>query len=61
MLILCIIPSLWNMKKNQDAESDDIDQLMRRYLHLRVAYIDNIGLNHVEEFASIQHKLIENH
>ena len=34
-----------NMKKNQDSKADDIDQLMHRYPHLRVAYIDNIRLN----------------
>jgi callose synthase len=34
-----------NMKKNQDSKADDIDQLMHRYPHLRVAYIDTIRLN----------------
>eukprot|EP00567_Pseudictyota_dubia_P000459 CAMPEP_0197467590 /NCGR_PEP_ID=MMETSP1175-20131217/65644_1 /TAXON_ID=1003142 /ORGANISM="Triceratium dubium, Strain CCMP147" /LENGTH=2205 /DNA_ID=CAMNT_0043003667 /DNA_START=287 /DNA_END=6905 /DNA_ORIENTATION=+ len=34
-----------NMKKNQDAKADDIDQLMHRYPHLRIAYIDTVRLN----------------
>jgi len=34
-----------NMKKNQDSKADDIDQLMHRFPHLRVAYIDNVRLN----------------
>lgn len=34
-----------NMKKNQDGKADDIDQLMHRFPHLRVAYIDNVRLN----------------
>lgn len=34
-----------NMKKNQDPKADDIDQLMHRFPHLRVAYIDEIRLN----------------
>ena len=39
------MPSLWNMKKNQDSKTDDIDQLMHRYSQPRVVYIDNIILN----------------
>eukprot|EP00562_Extubocellulus_spinifer_P006927 CAMPEP_0178517366 /NCGR_PEP_ID=MMETSP0696-20121128/25651_1 /TAXON_ID=265572 /ORGANISM="Extubocellulus spinifer, Strain CCMP396" /LENGTH=2108 /DNA_ID=CAMNT_0020147789 /DNA_START=313 /DNA_END=6639 /DNA_ORIENTATION=+ len=34
-----------NMKKNQDSKADDIDQLMHRFPHMRVAYIDTIRLN----------------
>mmetsp|Transcript_54913 Transcript_54913/g.164424 ORF Transcript_54913/g.164424 Transcript_54913/m.164424 type:complete len:2150 (-) Transcript_54913:26-6475(-) len=34
-----------NMKKNQDRKVDDIDQLMHRYPHLRIAYIDTVRLN----------------
>jgi callose synthase len=34
-----------NMKKNQDSKAEDIDQLMHRYPHLRVAYIDSVRLN----------------
>jgi len=34
-----------NMKKNQDSKADDIDQLMHRYPHMRVAYIDTVRLN----------------
>ena len=34
-----------NMKRNQDSKADDIDFLMHRYPHLRVAYIDSIRLN----------------
>jgi len=34
-----------NMKKNQDSKADDIDQLMHRFPHLRIAYIDSIRLN----------------
>lgn len=33
------------MKKNQDRKADDIDQLMHRYPHLRIAYIDSVRLN----------------
>jgi len=33
------------MKKNQDPKADDIDNLMHRYPHLRVAYIDSQRLN----------------
>ena len=34
-----------NQKKNQDAKADDIEYLMHRYPHLRIAYIDNIRVN----------------
>lgn len=34
-----------NMKKNQDSKADDIEQLMHRFPHMRVAYIDSIRLN----------------
>ncbi|KAL3922916.1 MAG: hypothetical protein SGILL_001947 [Bacillariaceae sp.] len=34
-----------NMKRNQDPKADDIEALLHRYPHLRVAYIDNIRLN----------------
>jgi len=34
-----------NMKKHQDPKADDIEQLMHRYPHCRVAYIDNVRLN----------------
>ena len=30
------------MKKDQDSKADDIDDLMHRFPHLRVAYIDNV-------------------
>jgi len=33
------------MKKNQDSKADDIDALMHRFPHLRVAYIDSQRLN----------------
>ena len=39
------MPSLWNMKKNQDPKADDIYQLMYRYSQPRDVYIDNIILN----------------
>ena len=60
MLILCIIPSLWNMKKNQDSKVDTIDQLMHRYPHLRVAYIDTVRLNRTgaSTFYSVFKKVI---
>lgn len=34
-----------NMKRNQDSKADDIDSLMHRYPHLRVAYIDSVRVN----------------
>ncbi|VEU41206.1 unnamed protein product [Pseudo-nitzschia multistriata] len=34
-----------NMKRNQDSKADDIDALMHRHLHLRIAYIDTVRLN----------------
>eukprot|EP00537_Pseudo-nitzschia_pungens_P009567 CAMPEP_0172380904 /NCGR_PEP_ID=MMETSP1060-20121228/70676_1 /TAXON_ID=37318 /ORGANISM="Pseudo-nitzschia pungens, Strain cf. cingulata" /LENGTH=2133 /DNA_ID=CAMNT_0013108671 /DNA_START=189 /DNA_END=6590 /DNA_ORIENTATION=+ len=33
------------MKRNQDPKADDIDALMHRYPHLRIAYIDTVRLN----------------
>jgi callose synthase len=33
------------MKRNQDPKADDIDSLMHRFPHLRVAYIDSIRIN----------------
>lgn len=34
-----------NMKRNQDPKADDIEALLHRFPHLRVAYIDNIRIN----------------
>jgi len=34
-----------NMKRNQDPKADDIDALMHKYPHLRIAYIDSVRLN----------------
>jgi len=34
-----------NMKRNQDSKADDIDALMHKHPHLRVAYIDTVRLN----------------
>lgn len=34
-----------NMKRNQDPKADDIEKLMHRFPHLRIAYIDNIRIN----------------
>ena len=34
-----------NMKRNQDSKADDIDALLHRFPHLRVAYIDTIRIN----------------
>uniref|UniRef100_A0A7S1UZ62 1,3-beta-glucan synthase n=2 Tax=Grammatophora oceanica TaxID=210454 RepID=A0A7S1UZ62_9STRA len=33
------------MKRNQDKKANDIEDLMRRFPHMRVAYIDNIRIN----------------
>jgi len=33
------------MKKEQDSKADDIEKLMHRYPHMRVAYIDTVRLN----------------
>ena len=33
------------MKKNQDSKADDIENLMHRFPHMRVAYIDNVKIN----------------
>jgi callose synthase len=38
-----------NMKRNQDPKADDIEKLMHRFPHLRVAYIDNIRINRAGE------------
>lgn len=34
-----------NMRRNQDSKADDIEALMHRFPHLRIAYIDNIRVN----------------
>lgn len=34
-----------SMKRNQDPKADDIDALMHRHPHLRIAYIDTVRLN----------------
>lgn len=34
-----------NMKRNQDSKANDIDALMHRFPHMRVAYIDSIRIN----------------
>lgn len=34
-----------NMKKNQDPKADDIEELLHRFPHLRISYIDSIRLN----------------
>jgi callose synthase len=34
-----------NMKRNQDPKADDIEALMHRFPHLRIAYIDNVRVN----------------
>lgn len=39
------------MKRDQDPKADDIDQLMHRYPHLRIAYIDSVRLNRSGEMA----------
>lgn len=38
-----------NMKRNQDHKAEDIEKLMHRFPHLRVAYIDNIRINRAGE------------
>ena len=38
-----------NMKRHQDQKADDIEALMHRFPHLRVAYIDSIRLNRAGE------------
>ena len=45
------MPSLWNMKKNQDSKAGDIDQFIHRYPHLRVAHIHSITLNRARTSA----------
>ncbi len=34
-----------NQKKNQDPKAEDIEDMMHRYPHLRIAYIDSIRVN----------------
>ena len=34
-----------SMKKNQNPKADDIEDLMHRFPHMRVAYIDNVRVN----------------
>jgi callose synthase len=34
-----------NMKRNQDPKAEDIEALMHRFPHLRIAYIDSVRLN----------------
>lgn len=34
-----------NMKRNQDPKADDIEDLMHKFPHLRIAYIDNVKIN----------------
>jgi len=34
-----------NMRRNQDSKADDIEALMHRFPHLRIAYIDSIRVN----------------
>lgn len=38
-----------NMKRNQDPKADDIEKLMHRFPHMRVAYIDSIRINRAGE------------
>ena len=45
-----------NMKRNQDSKADDIEALLHRYPHLRVAYIDNIRINRAG--ASIMYSVL---
>jgi len=45
------MPSLWNMKKNQDSKAGAIDQFIHRYPHLRVAHIHSIILNRARTSA----------
>lgn len=45
-----------SMKRNQDPKADDIDALMHRFPHLRVAYIDNIRLN--REGAAVYYSVL---
>jgi len=39
------------MKKDQDSKAEDIDKLMHRYPHLRIAYIDSVRLNRSGDMA----------
>lgn len=39
------------MKRDQDSKADDIDDLMHRFPHMRVAYIDNVRQNRTGEMA----------
>ena len=45
-----------NMKRNQDSKADDIEALLHRFPHLRVAYIDNIRINRAG--ASINYSVL---
>jgi callose synthase len=45
-----------SMKRNQDTKADDIDALMHRFPHLRVAYIDSIRLN--REGAAVYYSIL---
>jgi len=45
-----------NMKRNQDPKADDIDALMHRYPHLRIAYIDTVRLN--REGAALHYSVL---
>jgi callose synthase len=38
-----------DMKRNQDSKADDIEALLHRFPHLRVAYIDTIRINRAGE------------
>mmetsp|Transcript_15122 Transcript_15122/g.33800 ORF Transcript_15122/g.33800 Transcript_15122/m.33800 type:complete len:1076 (+) Transcript_15122:3108-6335(+) len=44
-----------NMKKNQDSKADDIERLMHRFPHMRVAYIDTVkhGRSGASTFYSV--------
>jgi len=44
-----------SMKKNQDSKAADIDDLMHRFPHMRVSYIDTVRLNRagVSDFYSV--------
>jgi callose synthase len=39
------------MKRDQDSKADDIDDLMHRFPHMRVAYIDSIRHNRSGEMV----------
>ena len=46
------MPSLWNMKKNQDSKAGAIDQFIHRYPHFRVAHIHSITFNRARTSVS---------